>query len=248
MRRPVSLAAPLVVGIVAACQGGAPAGSVSPQPGGTNRPSATASSAATPLASSVATPTAQPTAPPTTQPTGRATAPPTQGSGKVVLVGHFVGHQEDPLSTTDVTYDVLVNWKRPNDVQDRLSFTYASGTFDFKTSVGGVCGGNRHESGDLILSTTGDPTSLHWGDIQDPTYQVLTGLIDNRLNQGGLQFSFATHFDIPNGAAECQPPYQSYGYVGNCPIEFKLATLDSLQPDASCTQNGTTWTGHLEQQ
>jgi hypothetical protein len=68
-------------------------------------------------------------------------------------------------------------------------------------------------------------------------------LIDNRLNQGGLEFAFVASLPIPSGSVECQPPYNASGTEGTCSVEFMSATLDTLQPDADCTSGATTWKG-----
>ena len=165
----------------------------------------------------------------------------------VRLHGTFTGHQDDPASTSDATFDVVVIWHRPNEIHDMLNFQFESGSFTFSTSVTGVCGGTRTEGGPLEFWSEGNQ-SLIYGDPQDRSQTLHISLIDNRLEQGGLVFAEAVHFDIPSGAAECQPPYASYGYISNCSLEFRLATLDTLKTEASCAEGGTSWTGQLVEQ
>ncbi|MEA2622295.1 MAG: hypothetical protein QOH61_1205 [Chloroflexota bacterium] len=222
--------------LTCACAGNAPLGTATAGPEGavTARPSADV----TPRGSVAAT------GPITAPPTGALTPPPTTSTGDVVLHGSFIGHTDDPASTSDATFDVVVIWHRPNDVHDRTNFQFASGSYTFSTSVLGVCGGTRNEGGPLSIWGT-DATGLILGDPQDRSHEIHASLIDNRLNQGGIEFALVASFPIPSGAVECQPPYNGYGYVATCPVEFPLATQDSLKPDADCTQGGTTWKGHL---
>lgn len=169
-------------------------------------------------------------------------------SGDVRLHGTFTGHYEDFLTKTDAKFDVIVIWKRPNDIHDRLAFTFESGTYTFSTVVGGVCGGTRSEGASLKPFDPAAPTSLLYGDPQERSYSVQIGLVDQRLNQEGLWFNPSASFDIPNGSVGCEVPYQSTGFVPVCAMEFKLVTLDSLQTEASCSQGAATWTGKLVEQ
>jgi hypothetical protein len=170
-----------------------------------------------------------------------------QCTGDVYLHGTFTGHTDDSLSTTDATFDVIVVWHRPNDIHDMLNFQFESGSYTFSTSVTGICGGTRAEGGPLAFWGD-DKQGLIYGDPQDRTHEVHATLSDNRQEQGGLVFALTASFDIPSSNASCQPPYQSKGYVSVCALEFRLATQDTLQPDATCTEGGTTWTGHLVEQ
>jgi hypothetical protein len=170
-----------------------------------------------------------------------------QCTGDVRLHGTFTGHRADSAATTDATFDVIVIWKRPNDIHDMLNFQFESGSYTFSTSVSGDCGGTRAEGGPLALWGE-DKQGLIYGDPQDRTHEVHGTLIDTRQEQGGLEMVFTASFDIPSSNASCQPPYQSYGDVSVCAMEFRLATQDTLQPDASCTEGGTPWTGHLVEQ
>ena len=182
-------------------------------------------------------------------------APPSSGvvpsppaTSDVRLHGTFTGRYDDFLTTTDATFDVIVIWKRPDDIHDMLSFTFESGTYTFSTVVDGVCGGTRSEGGNLHPTDPAAATSLWYGDLQERSYEVHIGLVDYRQEQGGLSFAATASFDIPNGAVGCEPPYQSKGFVPVCAMEFKLATLDTLQTQASCTQGEATWTGNLVEQ
>jgi hypothetical protein len=187
------------------------------------------------------------TAPPSSGAVPSAVPSPPAGDD-VRLHGTFTGHYDDFLTTTDATFDVIVIWKRPNDIHDMLSFTFESGSYTFSTVVDGVCGGTRSEGGPLVLRDPAAPISLGYGDPQERSYEVHISLIDQRLNQEGLWFNPSASFDIPNGAVGCEPPYQSKGFVPVCAMEFKLATLDTLETRASCTQGEATWTGNLVEQ
>lgn len=168
-------------------------------------------------------------------------------TGDVRLKGTFTGHFEDFLSKTDATFNVIVVWKKgPNDVHDRLAFTFESGSYTFSTVVGGVCGGTRSEGGSLKPFDPAEPTSLLYGDPQERSYQVAIAVTDQRLNQQGIWFNPAASFDIPNGSLGCEVPYQSKGLVPVCPMEFKQLTADTFETTATCRDGY--WTGKLVEQ
>ena len=74
-----------------------------------------------------------------------------QCQGDVRLHGTFTGHTDDPRSVSDATFDLIVIWKRPNDIHDMLNFQFESGSYTFQTSVEGVCGGSLTDGGPLDL-------------------------------------------------------------------------------------------------
>jgi hypothetical protein len=165
-------------------------------------------------------------------------------TGDVRLHGTFTGHYSDALQNTDASFDVIVVWHRPNDIHDMLNFQFESGSFTYSTTVDGDCGGTRSEGGPLALWGE-DATALILGDPQDRSHEVHGSLIDNRLEQGGLVFAFVADYPIVSSAAGCEPPYDSHGVVPTCAMEFRLATLDTLETSAECEQGDLTWTGHL---
>jgi hypothetical protein len=167
-----------------------------------------------------------------------------QCTGDVRLHGTFTGHYSDFAQDTTATFDVIVVWHRPNDIHDPLNFQFESGNFTFTTTVSGVCGGTINEGTRMELWGE-DGAGMIYGEPQDRSHEIHALLIDNRLNQGGLEFSFGADWAIPNGSVGCEPPYDSHGSVPWCQLEFRLATLDTLQPDASCEEGDITWTGHL---
>ena len=139
-----------------------------------------------------------------------------QCSGDVTLHGRFTGHTDDPASTSDATFDVTVVWHRPNDIQDRLNFQFESGTYTFDTTVSGVCGGTRSEGGPLALWGD-DEQGLILGDPQDRSHEVHATLIDNRLNQGGLEFALVATFPIVSGGRRMPAAVQRAGLRGHVP-------------------------------
>jgi len=161
----------------------------------------------------------------------------------VRLHGTFQGHYSDFSQDSSATFDVIVVWHRPNDIHDPLNFQFESGSYTFDTTVDGVCGGTVSQGGPLKLFEDGQ--FMYHGELQDRSEEVHAVLVDYRLNQGGLQFSFVADYAIPNGSVGCEVPYESHGSVPSCTMEFKLETLDTLKTSASCEEGEITWTGHL---
>jgi hypothetical protein len=207
-------------------QPGGNGGSSSQAPGGNGNPS-------------------QPPAP--TLPSSEPSPTGSPNADDVRLHGTFTGHNADGISTADATFDVVVVWHRPNEIHDPLNFQFESGSYTFTASASGLCGGSVNEGGPLELWGDGDQ-GLIFGDPQDRSHEIHATLVDDRLNQGGLQFSFGADYAIPNGNASCLPPYETHAGVPYCKLEFRLATLDSLEPSANCEESNWSWTGHLVEQ
>ena len=230
MRRSHAFAAFSLVMLVTACAPGGPGATSTPGiPGATSTPAV------------VLPPPLGSDAPCDGQ--GCSAAPTTPAAGTVLIHATFAGHFSDPLATADQSVEAEIVWKTgPNSIHDIEAFAFTSGSFTFSESIGGVCGGTRSEAGPMTVQVG---TALISGDPQDID-SAKAVMIDRRIEESLLEFSVFSGYGVPNADAEGCGPLSRSG-VGSCRLLFHLVTLDSLEPDASCDQAGSSWTGHLEQ-
>ena len=178
-------------------------------------------------------------------------------SDDVTLHGTFTGHSEgDPLSTSDATFDLTVLWHNPRDFHEPLAFEIVSASFTFSTTIFGVCASSDSEGGQLEMYKD-DVQQFVYGDYEGEQRRTASAqVLDRRADGGGVDFALTANITLPsNGDPSCDPPFEPYGVVPICPLQFNVipsATQDgrpSLQSSDECDDGVfTTWTGHLVEQ
>ena len=101
-----------------------------------------------------------------------------------------------------------------------------------------------------------DVTTFVLGDGTDEDRHAVAQVLDRRADGGGVDFALNTYFTLPgNGDPSCEPPFQPYGSLPICPLQFQQLPdptqgwLPTLQSSDDCDDGiGTTWTGHLVEQ
>lgn len=171
-----------------------------------------------------------------------AASPSADATRVVILHGTFTGLSSTPLASADQRVEVEVRWNvGPDDVHDRDAFTLTSGTFTFSEAIDGVCGGSRIEAGSMTSFVNAQSLSAADPQVRD---NAQVTVIDQRLNQSGVEFVASSLYEVPNADPEGCGDLDRSG-VGPCALVFLQTAIGTLQEEATCTGPAGEWTGTL---